>query len=174
VFNDIRVGNNIIQASGCCTANRGYDLASGLGSLNIKAFGDALLHHPSLRVPWTTLTLTPKILSRSRVAVVAVTNSTLAGAHLFLKVLSGSRHVITCSSSPCVAVLGTQSFIPRKFKAEAEVGPSSATPGSANVIVSRKVGVTASGTLFTRTRTATYDFGGDDELGGAGRARRPG
>lgn len=149
VFNDIRTGNNIVKDTGCCTANRGYDLASGLGSLNIKAFGDALLHHPSLRVPWTTLALTPEILSGSRVAVTAVTNSMLAGAHVSLRVASGSTHQITCSSSPCVLVLGTESpVVARRFTASAVVGPSGAKPGSAKAIVSRTVSFTVKGSVF--------------------------
>jgi subtilase family serine protease len=149
VFNDIRTGNNIVKDTRCCTANRGYDLASGLGSLNIKAFGDALLHHPSLRVPWTTLTLTPEILSGSRVAVAAVTNSTLAGAHLFLKVASGPTRLVACSSSPCVLVLGAESPVEsRRFTASAEVGPSSAKPDGAKAIVSRTVTFTVKGPVF--------------------------
>jgi hypothetical protein len=44
VFKDIQTGNNSIYAqNACCTAAKGYDLASGLGELNASALADVLL-----------------------------------------------------------------------------------------------------------------------------------
>jgi hypothetical protein len=43
VFHDVIHGNNDLLHLGCCRARRGYDVASGLGSLDIKALADVLL-----------------------------------------------------------------------------------------------------------------------------------
>lgn len=43
VFQDVVIGNNDIFNVGCCTAKKGYDMASGWGSLNISSLVDALI-----------------------------------------------------------------------------------------------------------------------------------
>lgn len=46
VFQDVVIGNNDLFDVGCCTAKRGYDMASGWGSLNINSLAEVLI--PSL------------------------------------------------------------------------------------------------------------------------------
>jgi kumamolisin len=43
VFRDVRAGSNDLYDVGCCTAKRDYDRASGLGSLDVRAFLRAVL-----------------------------------------------------------------------------------------------------------------------------------
>ena len=43
VFQDIVIGNNDLFDVGCCTAGPGYDMASGWGSLNIRALAQVVL-----------------------------------------------------------------------------------------------------------------------------------
>jgi kumamolisin len=49
VFRDVIHGSNDLLHLGCCSAIKGYDRASGLGSLNVQALGSALLSNPGLR-----------------------------------------------------------------------------------------------------------------------------
>jgi kumamolisin len=51
VFHDVTRGNNDLLGLGCCRARRGYDEASGLGSLDIAALAHVLLTDPGLRRP---------------------------------------------------------------------------------------------------------------------------
>ena len=61
VFNDIVHGTTDLLRLGCCKARRGYDEASGLGSVNFDRLASALIKHPSLEVPWTTIDLAASV-----------------------------------------------------------------------------------------------------------------
>lgn len=51
VFHDIVRGDNDLLGLGCCRAKKGYDEASGLGSLDIRALADALLSRRARLAP---------------------------------------------------------------------------------------------------------------------------
>jgi hypothetical protein len=45
VFNKIDGGSNDIFNVGCCQVTSGYNIATGLGSINFSALVTALVHH---------------------------------------------------------------------------------------------------------------------------------
>jgi subtilase family serine protease len=147
VFNDVTSGNNAIVANLKSAhkfhAHAGYDQASGLGSLNLRALGDAILSNRSLRVPWTTLALTGAAPSPGiEATVTATTNNVLAGTPFVLAIFSAGHLLKTCSSSPCSASVVPDGPFPAHVEFRADVGPSSARPFGPTALASKKVTVT--------------------------------
>jgi subtilase family serine protease len=137
VFNDVIHGTNDLLHLGCCTAKAGQDMASGLGSLNFNQLADALLTHPALEVPWTTIGLSDAIGPTGVTATVtATTNNTLAGTPNRLNVFAVGR-TARCSSSPCrLSFAGDDTS--QTVTVSADVGPAGTVPFSSGALASAR------------------------------------
>ena len=101
VFNDIVHGTTDLLQLGCCKARRGYDEASGLGSVNFDRLASALIKHPSLEVPWTTIDLAASVPAPGIDAAITVTtNNDLAGTPNVINVFAGGASVGHCAAQP--------------------------------------------------------------------------
>ena len=141
VFNDIVHGTTDLLQLGCCKARRGYDEASGLGSVNFDRLASALIAHPSLEVPWTTLDLAASVPPPGLTASITVTtNNDLAGTPDVINVFAGGASVGHCAASPCHLAYDAK-HAPVTVTISADVGPLGTSPGSSSAIVStsRKV-----------------------------------
>ena len=70
VFYDVTDGNNDVYKLGCCTAGRGYDMASGLGTIRFDGLAAVLLERAQR--PTTTTTTPSTTTSTPVIAPVAV------------------------------------------------------------------------------------------------------
>ncbi|HXW80935.1 MAG TPA: hypothetical protein VEJ84_15640 [Acidimicrobiales bacterium] len=135
VFNDITTGtSNMLHINSgpldCCKATTGYDMASGLGSLNVAELGDVLLAQPQLRVPWTTLGLSVR--SGAPLTAIAVTNNVLKGTPYAINMFINGKLATECTASPCTASATGPAQV------TADVGPPGTAPFTAEAIVSAK------------------------------------
>ena len=141
VFNDIVHGTTDLLQLGCCKARRGYDEASGLGSVNFDRLASALIAHPSLEVPWTTIDLATSVPAPGIDAAITVTtNNDLAGTPNVINVFAGGASVGHCPGSPCHLAYSA-THLPVTVTVSADVGPLGASPGSSRALAStsRKV-----------------------------------
>jgi hypothetical protein len=142
VFNDIVHGTTDLLHLGCCRAKPGFDEASGLGSVNFDRLASALIAHPSLEVPWTTVDLAASAPPPGLTASITVTtNNDLAGTADVINVFAGGASVGHCQSSPChLAYSATHT--PVTVTISADVGPLGAAPGSSRALASASRQVT--------------------------------
>jgi hypothetical protein len=147
VFNDVVHGTTDLLHLGCCRAKPGYDEASGLGSVNFDRLASALIAHPSLEVPWTTINLAASVPAPGLTAFITVTtNNLLAGTHDVINVFAGGASLGHCGASPCHFAYGAADT-PVTVTISADVGPPGASPASSRAIVSASRTVTLK---FTR------------------------
>ena len=128
-------------SAGCCKARRGYDEASGLGSVDFDRLASALIAHPSLEVPWTTIDLATSVPAPGIDAAITVTtNNDLAGTPNVINVFAGGASVGHCPGSPCHLAYSA-THLPVTVTISADVGPLGASPGSSRALAStsRKV-----------------------------------
>lgn len=59
VFYDVTDGNNDVYALGCCSAGKGYDMASGLGTIRFDGLADVLHERAQAATTTTTTPSTP-------------------------------------------------------------------------------------------------------------------
>lgn len=141
VFNDIDHGTTDLLHLGCCKARPGFDEASGLGSVNFDRLASALIAHPSLEVPWTTIDLGTSVPAPGLIAAITVTtNNRLAGTPDVINVFADAKPIGHCQASPCHLAF-TATHNPMTVTISADVGPLGASPGSSRAIAStsRKV-----------------------------------
>jgi subtilisin family serine protease len=141
VFNDVVHGTTDLLHLGCCKARPGFDEASGVGSVNFDRLASALIAHPSLEVPWTTINLAASVPAPGLTALITVTtNNDLAGTPNVINVFAGGASVGHCQASPCPLAYDA-THAPETVTISADVGPLGASPGSSRAIVSasRKV-----------------------------------
>lgn len=143
VFNDITTGTNDTFALGCCKAGASYDKASGLGSLDIAGLGAALLAQPSLRVPWSTVTLTAHPGGSIGVPedVAAITNNVIRGTPYYVNLWVDDVFLAKCKTSDCTASF-SPSPVPQTVEISADVGLARTKPFTTNAIVSKQTQVT--------------------------------
>jgi subtilase family serine protease len=144
VFNDVTVGTNALLGESCCAARSGYDEASGLGSLNIRRLGAALLNHPGLRVPWTRLRLVGAPASSIGVPedMEASTNNSIRGTPYYVNIFVNGKFLVACKTSVCARSVSPGPPYPKTLDATADVGPSHAKPFGPLAIASAKTVVT--------------------------------
>jgi subtilisin family serine protease len=141
VFNDVVHGTTDLLHLGCCKARPGFDEASGLGSVNFDRLASALIAHPSLEVPWTTVDLAASVPAPGLTALITVTtNNLLAGTPDVINVFAGGDSVGRCGASPCRLAYDA-THAPVTVTISADVGPVGASPASSRAIASasRKV-----------------------------------
>ena len=163
VFNEISEGTNDLLGLGCCTATAAhrYNMAGGLGSLNIAGLGAALLADPRLRVPWTTLKLTATPANATigtPLTITAVTNNVIVGTPYRINIYLHGKLFATCtraSAGVCQENLYPTPPLPVTYKIEADVGPAGVQPFSVQAIVSTKLKVTVDRTRPTACKRGT-------------------
>jgi hypothetical protein len=147
MFNDVVHGTTDLLQLGCCKARPGFDEASGLGSVNFDRLASALIAHPSLEVPWTTINLAASVPAPGLTALITVTtNNFLAGTPDVINVFAGGAAVGHCGASPCHLAYDA-THTPVTVTISADVGPLGASPASSRAIVSASRKVTLK---FTR------------------------
>ena len=145
VFNDVVHGTNqLVTAHApllpCCSAERGYDEASGLGSLNFAALGAAVLARPKLVVPWTKLKLTAAPASSIGIpeTIEASTNNVIRGTPYRINIYVKGKLLGSCHTSVCAFSYTPPTLAPQTIRFSADVGPRHTKPFSKNAIVSKK------------------------------------